>query len=113
MKQKGLHLVVIVMVTLLFAMGCQKVEKPAVKGQGELALEVMDGVPAPEYHNPIAKWTSTHMDILARGQVLMPDGQMQEITQTECQRCHTDPDKFCNKCHKYVGVKTVSYSQGK
>jgi hypothetical protein len=111
MKHKRRHLLVTLMIglVLLVAMGCQNVDKPMVKGQGELALEVMEGVPAPEYHNPKAKWTATHMDLLSKGQVILPNGQIQEITQAECQGCHTDPDKFCNRCHRYVGVKTVSY----
>lgn len=23
----------------------------------------------------------------------------------QCDNCHKDPDEFCNKCHKYAGVK--------
>ena len=111
MEQKRLQLFVTVLIgfVLLFALGCQQVEKPVVNGQGKLALEVKEGIPAPDYHSPIDKWTSTHMEKLARGQVALPNGQPQQISEADCQGCHPKPDKFCNRCHKYVGVKTISY----
>lgn len=111
MEQKRLQLFVTLFIgfVLLLSLGCQQVEKPKIKGEGKLALEVMEGIPAPDYHSPIDKWTATHMDKLARGEVMLSNGQPQKITQADCEGCHPEPDKFCNRCHRYVGVKTISY----
>lgn len=111
MEQKRLQLYVTLLIgfVLLFALGCQQVEKPAVKGQGELALEVMEGIPAPDYHSPRGKWIATHMDKLSSGEVVLPNGVPHQITQSDCQGCHPEPEKFCNRCHRYVGVIEISY----
>ncbi len=89
--------ILLLMLSLMLAVGCQKVEKPAIKGKGPLALEVMEGLPAPDYHKPARVWMATHMDNLNAGKVKME----------ECLGCHMEPDKFCNNCHNYVGVKKI------
>lgn len=94
-------------VFLLFAYGCQKVEKPAVNGQGKLALVVMEGISAPDYHQPLHKWTATHMDKLKKGMVTTEKGETEKISVDSCMGCHNNPENFCNNCHNYVGVKKI------
>ncbi len=99
-KVQGLRFkafVALLVLVVLFSVACQKIEKPAVKGKGPLALEVMEGLPAPDYHKPTREWVATHMDKLSAGKMKME----------ECLGCHMEIDKFCNRCHDYVGAKKI------
>lgn len=51
----------------------------------------------PWYHIPVKKWRSSHMNIINSG----------AVTKENCLPCHYEPEKFCNKCHEYVGVKGI------
>jgi hypothetical protein len=105
------QLVVILLSLMLIALfSCQKVEKPAVNGQGELALKVMEGIPAPDYHKPQQDWIARHRDLLKKGEVI-ESGKPTKITQDVCLGCHNVPDEFCNRCHNYVGVKKIQASK--
>lgn len=77
---------------------CENVEKPAVNGKGKLRLDVMQGLPAPDYHKPADAWKAEHMDYLNAG----------KYKTEECLACHINVDAFCNKCHEYIGAKKVS-----
>ena len=77
--------------------GCQQVQKPELKGEGPLAVVVPRGSTAPEYHTPIERWRSIHMEAINQG----------DFTQRECVLCH-NPKTGCNKCHQYIGAKEVS-----
>jgi len=77
--------------------GCQQVQKPELKGEGPLAVVVPRGSTAPEYHAPIERWRSIHMEAINQG----------DFTQRECVLCH-NPKTGCNKCHQYIGAKEVS-----
>lgn len=92
-----LMLMLLSLAALLLGTACQKVEKPAVKGKGPLSLQVMEGLPAPDYHKPADRWMATHMDQLNSGR----------MKQDECMACHMEPEQFCNKCHTYIGAKKV------
>ena len=38
------------------------------------------------------------------------DGKRHEISLTgTCLRCHSDTDKFCNRCHQYAGVEAFCW----
>ncbi len=90
-------------VYLLFFMslvGCQKVEKPELRGQGPLAVVVPRGSTAPEYHAPIERWRVIHMEAINRG----------DFDQRQCVLCH-DPKTSCNRCHQYIGAKLVAVSE--
>jgi hypothetical protein len=76
---------------------CQQVEKPELKGEGPLAIVVPRGSTVPEYHAPIERWRTLHMEAINRG----------DFVQRECVLCH-NPDTGCNRCHKYIGAKIVS-----
>ena len=78
-------------------LGCQQVQKPELKGEGPLAVVVPRGSTAPEYHAPIERWRSIHMEAVNQG----------DFTQRECVLCH-NPKTGCNKCHQYIGAKEVS-----
>src|SRR4030042_4783368 len=78
-------------------LGCQQVQKPELKGEGPLAVVVPRGSTAPEYHAPMERWRSIHMEAINQG----------DFTQRECVLCH-NPKTGCNKCHQYIGAKEVS-----
>ncbi len=82
---------------LVCLLGCQQVQKPELKGEGPLAVVVPRGSTAPEYHAPLERWRTHHMEAINRG----------DFTQRECVLCH-NPDTGCNRCHNYIGAKTVS-----
>lgn len=86
-----------VLLSLLISTACQKIEKPAVNGKGPLALNVIEGLSAPDHHKPADRWIAMHMDKLNSGR----------LRQDECISCHTKPDNFCNKCHLYIGAKKI------
>ena len=75
---------------------CQQVQKPELKGEGPLAVVVPRGSTAPEYHAPIERWRTLHMEAIHQG----------DFTQRECVLCH-NPKTGCNRCHQYIGAKLV------
>ncbi len=72
------------------------VEKPARTATGPVAVRMDAGVPAPEYHSPLPWWQTHHMDVVNRG----------DLAEADCLHCHA-PEKSCNNCHAYVGVKEI------
>ncbi len=65
-----------------------------------LALEKPDTVVTPPYHKPANLpgdwWLRHHPKAQLRG----------DFDTVECQECH-DVEKYCNRCHGYLGVKSV------
>jgi len=64
---------------------------------------------------PAAYMRAKHMELLdewrdavvrrAEHVYVASDGQHHDMSLTgTCLRCHSDPAKFCNKCHEYAGV---------
>ena len=104
-KKITVYLICTLAALIFFA--CEYVEKPEKNSKGELSLEVPEGMPAPEYHKPLNEWTARHMDWLNKGFVKLETGESKKIQESECLGCHSEPDKFCNNCHRYVGVKLV------
>jgi hypothetical protein len=94
--------VIVLILVVLVALGVVRgrwnppVEMPSrdVKGPLQLVLETKKG--APFGHSPSTRWRTHHREALARG----------DFTEKECQDCH-DPEKYCNQCHGYVGVKRI------
>ncbi len=78
-------------------LGCQQVQKPELKGEGPLAVVVPRGSTAPEYHAPIERWRTIHMEAVNQG----------DFTERECVLCH-NPNTGCNQCHQYIGAKVIS-----
>ncbi len=72
------------------------VEEPSRTGTGPLVVRMDAGVSAPEYHSPLPWWQVHHMDVVNRG----------DLTEADCLHCHA-PEKSCNNCHAYVGVKEI------
>jgi hypothetical protein len=94
-------LLIMIFSLLLIVSSCEKVDKPAVNGKGTLALEVAKETDiVPWHHMPADKWRSTHMDLISSG----------KVSKDSCLLCHPEPDKFCDKCHEYVGVKKVVFT---
>ncbi|MBN1343882.1 MAG: hypothetical protein JXQ73_14455 [Phycisphaerae bacterium] len=66
-----------------------------------LALEKPTTLVTPPYHKPAnlpGDWWRLHHPLAQlRG----------DFNTVECQKCH-DVDKYCNRCHGYVGVKSVA-----
>ena len=75
-----------------------RVEKPALGGNGPLALAVPTDVTAPDYHQPLETWRVEHPAYV----------QASAAGEAECLTCHDDPDAFCNQCHSYAGVRLVA-----
>lgn len=97
MKKSAMILAAVSLLLLSFTMGCNKVQKPELKGEGPLALKLPDGVLSPEYHQPVDYWKQHHMDLILRG----------DYNRQECMLCH-DANTSCNNCHDYVGVPRVA-----
>ncbi|MBF0539169.1 MAG: hypothetical protein HQL03_13050 [Nitrospirae bacterium] len=96
------RLLLLLVLCTVWSIGCS-VEKPTANGSGELALTIPTDVDLmPWYHLPIDKFKGNHMDMIASG----------KIKAEGCLPCHNEPDKFCNKCHDYVGVNHV-FTEGK
>jgi len=97
-SKKLVRLILLVLILGIATVGCQRIEKPAVGSKGELSLMKVENVDLlPWYHRPISKWRASHMDMISSG----------KVSAKGCLACHYEPDKFCNKCHQYVGVKKV------
>lgn len=77
--------------------GCQKVQKPELKGEGPLAVTVARGTAVPEYHSPADRWRTYHGEAITGG----------DFSRRECVLCH-DPQTGCNQCHKYIGAAEIS-----
>ena len=97
----------------LFFLGCEYVDKPEKNSDGPLSLKVPEGMSAPSYHEPLENWSVRHMDWLKKGFVKTATGEQQKITLPECLGCHSEPDNFCNNCHRYVGVKSIETKEKK
>ena len=95
---QGYRLIFLFPCFLLFSclVACQQVQKPELKGEGPLAVVVPRGSTAPEYHAPIERWRTLHMEAIHQG----------DFTQRECVLCH-NPKTGCNRCHQYIGAKLV------
>ncbi len=77
--------------------GYGRVEKPAVRGTGPLAIQMPPGLSAPNYHTqPSAEWWRAR-----HGERVASSGGTQE-----CLGCH-NPQTSCNNCHAYVGVQPI------
>lgn len=77
--------------------GYGRVEKPAVRGTGPLAIQMPPGLTAPSYHTqPSAEWWRAR-----HGERVANSGGAQE-----CLGCH-NPQTSCNHCHAYVGVQPI------
>jgi hypothetical protein len=96
MRKAALIVTAIGVLVLVLAWYPGYVEKPEKDGAGPLALYVDPGLPAPEYHSPLETWTTQHMDVLARG----------ELLEADCLQCHQAEDS-CNNCHSYVGAVEI------
>ncbi len=94
------YLIIIPLVLALGITSCQQVQKPELRGEGPLAVTVTRGTAIPEYHAPLERWRTLHMEALNRG----------DFSQRECVLCH-NPETGCNRCHKYVGAKEVSVAE--
>ena len=90
-------LIIMMIFVTVGLLGCQQVEKPELKGVGPLAVTVPRGTATPEYHAPLERWRTVHMEALNRG----------DFTQRECILCH-NPQTGCNRCHEYIGGKRIS-----
>ena len=89
----------VTLLTLALIGGCSYPEKPALRGDGPLAVQISsDNLVIPEYHNPMEVWKPRHMQAIQKG----------EYTERECMSCHT-AETSCNNCHQYVGVPQVSH----
>ncbi|MCX5907558.1 MAG: hypothetical protein NTY64_10310 [Deltaproteobacteria bacterium] len=87
----------IIAITAVGLWGCEKVQKPELRGQGPLAVTVARGTAVPEYHAPLESWRTLHMEAINQG----------DFTQKECVLCH-NPKTGCNQCHQYIGAKEVN-----
>jgi hypothetical protein len=89
------------------------------RGKGE-PPELQRPVGAKQCVEPTPFMRAHHMELLdewrdavvrrAEKVYVAADGQRHDISLTgTCLRCHEDPDKFCNKCHAYVGVEAFCW----
>lgn len=122
-------IVPLLMLVLVMAFGCQKVDKP-VRGEeaeeGKLVI-VVDLAPedAPESHKnstnyagdtlKTSAFTSSSLEGLDYWQAYHPvlitgteNPVLKADPDEECLSCHYDPDTACNVCHSYVGAKRVT-----
>jgi hypothetical protein len=87
----------ILSVSLILAAGCSYPQKPVLRGEGPLAVQIdADKLITPEFHNPIEVWKPRHMQSI----------QQKEFTERECMSCHK-VETSCNNCHNYVGTLVV------
>ena len=94
------YLIAIILAGILGLVGCQKVQKPELKGEGPLAVTVERGTSVPESHAPLERWRTLHVEALNQG----------DFSQRECVLCH-NPKTGCNQCHRYVGAKEISVAE--
>lgn len=94
------YLIIILLIWPLGITSCQQVQKPDLRGEGPLAVIVARGTAVPEYHAPLERWRTRHMEALNQG----------DFSQRECVLCH-NPKTGCNQCHSYVGAKEVSVAE--
>ncbi|MBF0459387.1 MAG: hypothetical protein HQK99_15970 [Nitrospirae bacterium] len=96
LRFKIISTVLLVLVAMAVT-GCGRPEKPAINGKGESALQAPEGIHLfPWYHVKIAIATD-HMTLINKGKLKVEN----------CLPCHHYPDKFCNKCHEYVGAAKI------
>lgn len=96
---RKVFLIIAVSVIILLVVGFYPswAEKPVKGGVGPLAVRIGAQYPAPEYHSPLERWQTHHMDMVNRG----------DLAQNDCLYCH-EPAKSCNNCHGYVGVDPIT-----
>lgn len=93
-------LIAMIFILTLGIFSCQQVQKPELKGEGPLAITVDRGASVPEFHAPLERWRTLHVEALNRG----------DFSQRECVLCH-NPKTGCNQCHRYVGAKEISVAE--
>jgi hypothetical protein len=85
---------------LLGAAACVP-EKPTKDGPGPLSVRIDREFVAPEYHSPLEWWQTHHFRVVNSG----------DVPERDCLYCHK-PEKSCNNCHGYVGVKQIEEARG-
>ena len=108
LKNSRIGLIILVFSSFLLLPGCvQDVEKPVQNGSGPLALQLEaeeeDRIAAVEdghHNNKVEQWRKVHMSYV---NISNPSG-----IEEQCSDCHDEPSQFCDHCHNYVGVKTIS-----
>ena len=106
-KKEPLLGVIVLILVILIAVGVARglweppPEIPSREVAGPLQLELETEKGAPWGHSPSDRWRTHHREAIAR----------EEFTESECQDCH-DPEKYCNQCHGYVGVKRIESTPG-
>ncbi len=79
-------------------------EKPLVGGDGNFVFEVAKEINLlPWYHAFPDEWRAMHMEKIGN----------RKVKKENCLICHYDPEKFCYRCHNYVGVKKVIFKDKK
>ncbi|KJR40474.1 hypothetical protein MCHI_003633 [Candidatus Magnetoovum chiemensis] len=74
------------------------VDKPDLSKEEAPAFKALHTVNLyPGYHTPLDRWRRIHMDKL----------KSKQVTIDNCVVCHTEPNKFCNRCHDYLGTKRI------
>jgi hypothetical protein len=71
-------------------------EKPVKDGHGELAVTIDREFTAPATHSPLDWWQTRHFQVVNNG----------DIKEKDCLYCHK-PERSCNNCHSYVGVRKI------
>ncbi|MCG6553898.1 MAG: hypothetical protein L7F77_16360 [Candidatus Magnetominusculus sp. LBB02] len=90
-------LIVALTALVIAGAGCDRTERPAIAADGDAKLEIPAGIHIfPWYHNK-ETIAANHMILIAK----------EKVAVSNCLPCHHEPDKFCNKCHEYVGVRKV------
>lgn len=74
--------------------------KPAQDGAHAFVLVVPEGDEPPISHKPLERWRAWHMVTIERG----------DSTIERCMNCH-EYEKFCYRCHTYVGVPEIEYEK--
>jgi len=93
----GLVVSLVVLAIVLALVSQPMPERPVRDGTGPLAVRLDPGVPAPTTHSPLDWWQANHPTVVNNG----------DLGQQDCLYCH-NPNKSCNNCHSYVGVKQIS-----
>jgi hypothetical protein len=82
--------------------------------------ELQKAVEGKDCVEPAAFMRAKHMELLdnwrdaavrrAEHVYVATDGKHHDISLTgTCLRCHSEPAKFCNKCHEYAGVEAYCW----
>ena len=93
--RKLLLLILLCLIFAVLVVGCVT-EKPVKDGHGELAVTIDREFTAPVTHSPLDWWQTRHFQVVNSG----------DIKEKDCLYCH-QPDRSCNNCHGYVGVRKI------